>query len=190
MFLVCVAGLLVLILGLSIGLTRGGETTTTSQPAATGTTTTGQSTTTQGATTTVGLSNYSAQLTGANAKPPVQTSVTAAVTLQYNPGTGKMTYVVNILSDIIGARNVTIYHASASTKGTAVYVLYAGPKEGTFKGQLATGTIDPAKFTGDLAGKQVTDLINMINKGEGYVALGTTAHPSEALRGKLKLTTG
>lgn len=186
----CLAALIVLILGLSIGLTQGNDETNTRRQAGTAGTATVGAKSTQGSTTTLALSSYSAQLTGAAAIPPVQTSVTVAVSLRYTPGTGKMTYTVNVLSDMAGARNVTIYNASATTKGTPVYVLYTGPKTGSFKGQLANGTIDPAKFTGALAGKTVADFISMVSKGEAYVAMGSTSHPAEALRGKLKLATG
>lgn len=186
--LVCVAALILLILGLSVGLTQGNDKTSTSTASGRTTTTTAGATSTGGSTTTLALSTYSAQLTGAAAIPPVSTSITAAVSLQYTPGTGKMTYTVNLPNDITGARNVTIYNGSATAKGTPVYVLYAGPKEGSFKGKLASGTIDPAKFTGTLAGKTINDLVKMITGGKGYVAMGSTAHPTEALRGKLKLS--
>lgn len=179
--LVGVVALLILIIALSVGLSGGSDnktTTTTSARASS-------------ATTTTALSNstFSASLTGANAVPAVTTSVTATVKLTYAVSSSKMTYAITLNKSMTGARNATIYSGAAGTKGTAVYVLYAGPKSGGFKGQLTTGTIDPAKFKGPLAGKTVKDLITLIQSGGAYVSIGSSAHTTEALRGTLEKTT-
>lgn len=46
-------------------------------------------------------------------------------------------------------------------------------------------TITSAKFKGPLAGKQLSDLINMINNGEAYVDVHTRANPKGEIRGQL-----
>ena len=119
--------------------------------------------------------------------PPVQTGSTGKLTLTYDPTalTLKFTLTVDGLSK---PSNAAIYEGPAGATGTAVYVLFAGPaKTGTsFKGELASGTVEAGKLTGSLAGGTMGDLVALIQAGNAYVSVGNASHPVDAIRGPIK----
>ena len=45
----------------------------------------------------------------------------------------------------------------------------SGPATGAINGQLKAATLTSSDLTGPLAGKQITDLVNMIRSGGAYV---------------------
>ena len=65
--------------------------------------------------------------------------------------------------------------------------LFSGPKkEGKFSGTLSEGTITEKDLAGDLQGKTMNDLVQMIKSGDAYVNVHTDAHPDGKIRGQLK----
>ena len=71
-------------------------------------------------------------------------------------------------------------------KGNVVVTLFKtdSPSAST-NGILSQGTITSAKLEGPLAGKQLSDLINMINNGDAYVNVHIQANPKGEIRGQL-----
>jgi hypothetical protein len=170
-------GLIVLIVVLAVVFSGGSDTTTSTTKA------TGNGETT----TTLEAGTYTAELTGTNAVPPVVTESTGALTLTYDPTALTLKFSLTI-DGLSKPGSAAIYEGAAGSSGTAVYVLFAGPAktETSFKGELASGTVEAGKLTGSLADGTVGDLIALIQAGNAYVSAGNASHPVDAIRGPIK----
>jgi hypothetical protein len=79
-----------------------------------------------------------------------------------------------------------IHKGKVSENGPLAVTLFKKDSpSATTNGILSQGTITSAKFEGPLAGKQLSDLINMINNGDAYVNVHTQANPKGEIRGQL-----
>jgi hypothetical protein len=71
--------------------------------------------------------------------------------------------------------------------GPPLVNLFTGPKkEGKFSGGLSEGTITAKDLSGDLMGKSLEDLEQLIKSGETYVNVHTVAKPDGEIRGQIK----
>ena len=61
----------------------------------------------------------------------------------------------------------------------------SGPATGAINGQLKAATLTSSDLTGPLAGKQITDLVNMIRSGGAYVNVDTTQNNNGEVRGQI-----
>ena len=171
-FLGCVVVLLVVVIALatrSCGGDEGAQTTTTGSPDA-------------------GLVSaaYTAELTGADSVPAVETQATAELTLDFDADAGEMTYELVLTYQISNPTVATICQGLPGEYGTTVYTLFAGPmKEGDFEGVLAEGTIAADDLVGPLKGDTIADLVALIEDGEAYVSIGNERHPVDAIRGQI-----
>src|SRR5689334_17971376 len=141
--------------------------------------------------------HFSAVLTGDNEVPPVNTDTTGKIKLFANPQQSTLDYQLSI-SDLNGVvTGAHIHKGSIGTNGPVVATLKTG---NTFAGASAStsgtdgggstssvsGTITSADLKGPLAGKQVTDLIRLIEDGKAYVNVHTHQNSNGEIRGQLK----
>jgi len=142
--------------------------------------------------------HFSAVLTGDNEVPPVNTDATGKSQLYANPQQSTLDYQLSI-SDLNGVvTGAHIHKGSIGTNGPVVATLKTG---NTFAGASAStsgtdgggststsvsGTIISADLKGPLAGKQVTDLIRLIEDGKAYVNVHTHQNSNGEIRGQLK----
>jgi hypothetical protein len=142
--------------------------------------------------------HFSAVLTGDNEVPPVNTDATGKIKLFANPQQSTLDYQLSI-SDLNGVvTGAHIHKGSIGTNGPVVATLKTG---NTFAGASAStsgtdgggststsvsGTITSADLKGPLAGKQVTDLIRLIEDGKAYVNVHTHQNSNGEIRGQLK----
>jgi len=142
--------------------------------------------------------HFSAVLTGDNEVPPVNTDATGKIKLFVNPQQSTLDYQFSI-SDLNGVvTGAHIHKGSIGTNGPVVATLKTG---NTFAGASAStsgtdgggststsvsGTITSADLKGPLAGKQVTDLIRLIEDGKAYVNVHTHQNSNGEIRGQLK----
>lgn len=149
---------------------------------------TGSSTTTTESTAPGSTSStYTADLTGADSVPAVETEAAAVLTLKYESATKEMTFTLEVTSQISAPSVATIYQGLPGEYGTAVYTLFAGPaKEGDFEGSLAEGNIVEDDLIGPLEGSTVAELVALIEGGGAYVSIGNERHPVDAIRGPIK----
>ena len=142
--------------------------------------------------------HFSAVLTGDNEVPPVNTDATGKIKLFVNPQQSTLDYQLSI-SDLNGVvTGAHIHKGSIGTNGPVVATLKTG---NTFAGASAStsgtdgggststsvsGTITSADLKGHLAGKQVTDLIRLIEDGKAYVNVHTHQNSNGEIRGQLK----
>jgi CHRD domain len=136
---------------------------------------------------------FSARLTGDKEVPPVDTDATARIRLIANSQQDALDYrlsVSNLNGVVTGAH---IHRGTAATNGPIVANLNVG---GTFASASAGdggastststgGTITSADLKGPLAGKQISDLIKIIEDGQAYANVHTRQHPNGEIRGQL-----
>jgi CHRD domain-containing protein len=141
--------------------------------------------------------HFSAILTGDNEVPPVNTDATGKIKLFANPQQSTLDYQLSI-SDLNGVvSGAHIHKGSVGTNGPVVATLKTGntfagasaSSSGSGGGSTSTsvsGTITSADLKGPLAGKQITDLIRLIEDGKAYVNVHTHKNSNGEIRGQLK----
>ncbi|MGA9149354.1 MAG: CHRD domain-containing protein [Candidatus Nitrosopolaris sp.] len=97
---------------------------------------------------------------------------------------------VTNINSVIGAH---IHSGSAKQNGPIVLFLFGnptmtGPPTGKVNGLLSKGNSTASDLKGPLAGKELTDLVNLIKSGNAYVNVHTTQNPKGEIRGQI--TTG
>ena len=127
---------------------------------------------------------FDAKLIGKDEVPPKDTKATGTAEFTVN-GANSMSYniTVNNMEKVTAAH---IHKGKIGENGPVVVTLFkTDSPSATTNGILSQGTITSAKFEGPLAGKQLSDLISMINNGEAYVNVHTEANPKGEIRGQL-----
>jgi len=160
-------------------------------------TTTIAGTSSSSSTSPVSGKQFRAVLTGDNEVPPVDTQATGRIKIVLNPQQTALDFQIS-LSDLNGVvTGAHIHRGSIGTNGPVIATLNTG---NAFAGALAYtlgsgsgststsvgGTITSADLKGPLAGKQVTDLIRLIEDGKAYVNVHTDRNSNGEIRGQLK----
>jgi CHRD domain-containing protein len=140
---------------------------------------------------------FSARLTGDNEVPPVNTDATGRIRLIVNSAQDAVGYQIS-LSNLNGiVTGAHIHRGSAGTNGPIVANLNvhgafasasAGGGGGGGSATTSTstgGTVTSADLKGPLAGKQISDLIKLIEDGKAYVNVHTDQNPDGEIRGQL-----
>jgi hypothetical protein len=127
---------------------------------------------------------FDAKLTGKDEVPPKDTKATGTAEFTVT-GANSMSYKVNV-TDMEKVTAAHIHKGKVGENGPIVVTLFkTDSPSATTNGMLSQGTITPDKLEGPLAGKQLSDLIAMINNGEAYVNVHTQANPKGEIRGQL-----
>lgn len=143
---------------------------------------------------------FSSRLTGDNEVPPVSTDATGRIRLIVNSQQDALDYQIsfsNLNGIVTGAH---IHRGSTGTNGPIVANLnvrgaFASASAGSGEGGSATtststgSTITSADLKGPLAGKQISDLIKLIEDGKAYVNVHTDQNPDGEIRGQLASST-
>lgn len=128
------------------------------------------------------------KLSGSNEMPPVKTIGTGVATFQVSPDGKSLNYQLNVtkMNDIMGAH---IHSGKQGQNGQPVAGLFnptmSGPPTGAINGQLSKGTITSKDLQGPLAGKQISDLLNLLKTGGAYVNIHTTQNQNGEIRGQV-----
>ena len=196
----CVFTFLVAFLLLLSGCEAGVTTSTTNPPATSAPTTAEGSTTTTAAinsTTTTTITSttastvstpsttYTAELSGMEVVPAVDTPATGAATFTIDAtGTrGHFALGVSNIADVIAAR---VHEGGPGTNGRGLLILFPGPTRiGTFSGALAGGNFTASALIGSLTGKTLADFVALIESGQAYVNVGTVKNPEGEIRGQI-----
>ena len=106
-------------------------------------------------------------------------------------GDDTMSFIVNG-SGIADVSNIFISQWSGGRFADLVTLHSAtsdGQIRGPFNGTIATGNFTSADFTGRASGRSMLDLVGMImNEGDIWVRIGTTAFPIAEIAGRLIVT--
>jgi CHRD domain len=151
-----------------------------------------------------GEENFSAELKGITEVPPVNTEATGIVNLALNNEEGAkiLSYgltITNLHGIVIGAHihlgslgqngpviadmrppNINASPSSSSASSTT-----AAGSAGAISSKTVSGTITPADLKGPLAGKQLSNLLDLLSKGKTYVNVATEQHQNGELRGQI-----
>ena len=99
-------------------------------------------------------------------------------------GTNSMSYKVSV-TNMVKVTAAHIHIAKVGQNGPVIVTLFkTGSPSATTNGTLSQGNITSAKLEGPLAGKQLSDLINLMNNGGAYVNVHTEANPNGEIRGQ------
>src|SRR5919198_1775936 len=141
---------------------------------------------------------FSARLTGDKEVPPVDTDATGRIKLTANSQEDALGYQLSI-SNLNGvATSAHIHWGSVGTNGPIVANLnirgvFAGASASASAGDGSAmtststgGSITSDDLKGPLAGRQVSDLIKLIEDGKAYVNVHTDLNPDGEIRGQLK----
>lgn len=127
-----------------------------------------------------------AKLDGKEEVPKVKTKAKGDADFKLSMDRKEMTYKLTVKE----IQNPTVAHIHNGKKGTSgppVANLFPGPKkQGKFSGVLAEGTLTQKDLSGDLKGKTLDALVDMIKSGNAYVNVHTEAFPDGEIRGQLK----
>jgi len=191
---------LVLILAIALVLVVSGcsaeepTTTATSMPtttiAAAPTTTASSSTSTSTSTTATTISTvaatFTAQLSGSEVVPAVDTLATGSATFTIDPSGTKAHFVLKVsnISDVIASR---VHEGEPGASGRGLLILYPGPTlSGPFTGTLAEGNFNSSVLIGSLTGDSIADFAALLASGQAYVNVGTMANPEGEIRGQIR----
>jgi CHRD domain len=132
---------------------------------------------------------FTASLTGSKGVPPIKTPATGVAKFTLSAGGKSLNYVLMVrnIHSVIGAH---IHSGNGQQNGPVVLILFGnptmtGPPTGAVNGVLSKGTSTASDFKGPLAGKQLSDLVNLIKSGNAYVNVHTTQNPKGEIRGQI-----
>jgi hypothetical protein len=126
---------------------------------------------------------FDAKLTGKNEVPAKDTKATDIAEFTVT-GPNSMSYKVSVTN----MQKVTAAHihlGKVGENGPIIVTLFkTGSPSATTNGTLSQGNITSIKLEGPLAGKQLSDMINLMNKAGAYVNVHTEANPNGEIRGQ------
>jgi hypothetical protein len=142
------------------------------------------------------LDRYWTALTGDQQIPPVTTDARGYVGLKFQDDLTRVAYIVNA-ENIGNVTGIYIYQSDKNQTGTVVLDLLKGTKkvkkhveqvlnttpEGKITGTLSIGGAMRDDLQGQLKGKPLSDLYNLMVKGSIYVSIHTIDFPHGEVRG-------
>jgi len=130
--------------------------------------------------------SFHAKLTGNDEVPSVKTKADGEVKFKLSSDSKELSYKLKV-KNIVNTTAAHIHHGMKGKNGTPLANLFTGPKkEGKFSGTLSEGTITAKDLSGDLMGKSIDDLVQLIKAGDTYVNVHTDAKPDGEIRGQIK----
>jgi hypothetical protein len=133
--------------------------------------------------------DFDARLTGASEVPPVQTNASGLADLDVEMEEGQRVIDYHLyVNNIDRITQAHIHQGNSSENGPIIVPLFnASTPTRHVNGQLAEGHITPANFTGPLQGKQLDDLIALMQNETTYVNVHTEQNPQGEIRGTVLL---
>jgi hypothetical protein len=136
-----------------------------------------------------GNQDFDVILTGAAEVPPVQTNASGFAELEVEEGSDNMEYGI-IAINIDKVTQAHIHQGTSSEAGPVVATLFnASTPTGPTTGELTDGFITSANLEGPLQGKQLSDLIALMQNGQAYVNVHTEQNPDGEIRGTIEVDT-
>jgi hypothetical protein len=127
---------------------------------------------------------FSAELSGDREVPAVKTDASGDFKLTVYKRALSFELNVDRLMNPTGAH---IHKGKKDENGPPIAGLFGGPaKGGEFSGPLAVGTITKESLLGELQGKTIADLVQLLKSGNTYVNIHTETFPDGEIRGQIK----
>lgn len=136
-----------------------------------------------------GLLNYTAHLSGEAEVPSNDSRATGQAFFKLNKDGDALSYTL-IVAHIENVRMAHIHLAPAGENGPVTAWLYpSGPPAqlipGFYNGILQKGMITSSDLVGPLAGRDLSDLLDMLQNGGAYVNVHTNQYPGGEIRGQV-----
>lgn len=155
--------------------------------------------------------NYNATLTGNQQVPPVKTNGIGTASFELLDDNKTLHYQINVL-DVPEITGIHIHQGKAGENGDVIVNLY-NPKENIFQNEnkienetklsqiesnsvtingntqnslIASGTINNSDLKGPLLGKDISDLINLMQSKNTYVNVHSESYPDGEIRGQIR----
>jgi hypothetical protein len=170
---------------LAPGCETGYNTEPTTTTAGASTTTTASSTSTTASTEPAMPTTFTAELSGAQVVPAVDTIATgtATITIDGDGARAHFRLTVSNITDVIAAR---VHEGKPGVNGQGLLILYPGPTQiGSFTGVLAQGNFNASVLIGSLSGESLAHLAVLLQGGQAYVNVGTIKNPKGEIRGQI-----
>ena len=128
---------------------------------------------------------FTAKLTGKDEVPPKNTKATGTAEFNVTANGKTMIYKVNVMN-MDKVTQAHIHSGKQGVNGPPVVWLYNSSKaSGPMNGMLSQGNITSSDLVGPLKGKQISDLVKLINDGQAYVNVHTETDPKGEIRGQV-----
>ncbi len=132
--------------------------------------------------------NFTANLTGKNEVPPINTTAVGTAKFQLNREGNVLTYELSV-TNITGVMGAHIHTGIKTENGAIVAGLYNPdntlPVTGKVNGVLSKGAIKATDLRGPLVGKILGSLTDLMKKGEVYVNIHTQQNKNGEIRGQI-----
>ena len=133
-----------------------------------------------------GEQKFTAKMTGKDEVPPHDTKATGTAEFTLSADGKTMSYKV----DVMNIDKVTVAHihqGKPGENGPPVVWLFnsASNPTGPMNGKLSEGKITSSDLVGPLKGKQISDLVKLINDGNAYANVHTQQNPKGEIRGQI-----
>jgi CHRD domain len=169
----------------SASASAGGVTISTGNNGCTSTSTGGASAVASASAGGCNFEKFSATLTGSEEVPAKNTRATGSADFQFNTERDALSYKLSAM-DINKATMAHIHEGKVGTNGPIVVTLFKSAiPSGPINGILSQGIITSDRLEGPLGGKQITDLVKIINEGNAYVNIHTVQNPNGEIRGQI-----
>jgi hypothetical protein len=140
-------------------------------------------------TSSMGQQTFRATLSGNEEVPPINTQATGSATFTVTTDENGMSYRIHVIN-IDKVTMAHIHSGKIGQNGPVVVTLFqskATTSSPIKNGILSQGTITSANLEGPLKGKQISDLVKLINDGNAYANVYTKQNPKGEIRGQISL---
>ena len=132
-----------------------------------------------------GQQKFSAQLSGDQEVPPVQTNASGMAWFKSNRN--NLEFELNV-TDLQGITMAHIHNGKQGEIGPPVLPLYKSDSPTILiNGKLASGNITANMLEGPMAGKQIANLTTAMKNSETYVNIHTQQNPTGEIRGQIMM---
>jgi hypothetical protein len=129
---------------------------------------------------------FSAQLSGDQEVPPIQTNASGMAWFKSNQDSLEFELSV---TDLQGITMAHIHNGKKGEIGPPVVSLYKSDSPTILiNGKLANGNITANMLEGSMTGKQIANLTTVMKNGETYVNVHTQQNPNGEVRGQIMMS--
>jgi hypothetical protein len=133
-----------------------------------------------------GEQKFTAKMTGKEEVPSHDTKATGNAEFTLSADGKTMSYKVDVMN-IDKVTMAHIHHGKVGENGPPVVWLFNSSSNptGPMNGMLSQGKITSNDLVGPLKGKQMSDLVKLINDGQAYANVHTEPNPKGEIRGQI-----
>jgi CHRD domain len=133
-----------------------------------------------------GEQKFTAKMTGKEEVPSKDTKATGNAEFTLSADGKTMSYKVNVMN-MDKVTMAHIHQGKAGENGPPVVWLFNSTSKptGPMNGMLSQGSFTSNDLVGPLKGKQMSDLVKLINDGQAYANVHTQPNPKGEIRGQI-----